>query len=185
MGHHLFDPSKIERLEDPTRFRFCSREELLQHLPRGDDSLLLDVGSGSGFYTEELAPFVGQIVGLDVQSVMHERYRERGVAGNVSLVTGEAERLPFPDGVVDGVVSTMTFHESTTDRSLAELYRVSGEETKIAIVDWSAEGTGNAGPPLEERYDSSQARRMLAGAGFTVLTAAERTETFLVVATRQ
>jgi hypothetical protein len=33
MGFHTFDPAETERLEDPTRFRFCSREELLGALP--------------------------------------------------------------------------------------------------------------------------------------------------------
>lgn len=184
MGHHVFDPSNAERLEDPARFRFCSREELLQHLPRNSDSRILDVGSGSGFYTEELAPFLGNVVGLDLHHTMHTRYVDRGVADNVSLVTGEAESLPFRDETFDGVVSTMTFHESATNDSLEELHRTMRKDAPVVIVDWSGNGGGEAGPPTDERYDVIEACRLLVTAGFTIRIAAERTETFLVVAIR-
>ncbi|MFB6293943.1 MAG: SAM-dependent methyltransferase, partial [Halonotius sp.] len=29
MGFHTFDPSMADRLDDESRYRFCSREELL------------------------------------------------------------------------------------------------------------------------------------------------------------
>lgn len=183
MGYHVFDPSNADRLEDPERFRFCSREELLQHLPREPDSYVLDVGSGSGFYTDELAPFLGHVVGLDLHHTMHTRHQDRGVADNVSLVTGDAASLPFPDERFDAAVSTMTFHESATERSLVELHRTMCANAPVVIVDWSANGSGEAGPPTDERYDVIDACRMLVTAGFTIRIAAERTETFLVVAT--
>ena len=118
MGFHTFDADRADRLEDATRFRFCSREELLEPLPRGADATVVDLGSGTGFYTDEIAPFVGHVLALDVQRAMHSKYREKGIPANVSLVTAEAESLPVATGAVDGAFSTMTFHESTTEESL-------------------------------------------------------------------
>lgn len=182
MGFHTFDPAESERLEDPTRFRFCSREELLQWLPTGRETSVLDIGSGTGFYTDELAPFVGYVVALDIQPEMNAQYHDRGLPDNVTAVTADAEHLPFVAGTFDGAVSTMTFHESTTEASITDLYRVLASGGRVVIVDWSAEGNGETGPPRSERYDLDRARVFLSDAGFEIVAAGERSETFAVVA---
>ncbi len=182
MGFHTFDPAETDRLEDPTRFRFCSREELLQQLPTGPESTVLDIGSGTGYYTDEIAPFVGHLFALDLQPEMHHQYRERGVPANVSLVTADAEQLPVRSGSFDASVSTMTFHESTTEESLAELCRVIADDGRAVFVDWSRAGRGEAGPPRSERYDAETATTLLKEAGFSLSIAAERSETFMIVA---
>jgi ubiquinone/menaquinone biosynthesis C-methylase UbiE len=182
MGFHTFDPAEADRLEEPTRFRFCSREELLQWLPTGRQQAILEVGSGTGFYTDEIAPFVGHVVALDLQVAMHDRYRERGLSENVAPVTADAGLLPFETATFDGAFSTMTFHETATDRSVEELYRVLAPGGRAVVVDWSADGNGESGPPRSERYDLDRARALLSAAGFDVEAAATRSETFAVVA---
>jgi len=184
MGFHTFDPAEIDRLEEPTRFRFCSREELLQWLPTGPDSRLLDVGSGTGFYTDEIAPFVGHVVALDLQPAMHERYGERGIPETVAPVTADARRLPFETATFDGAFSTMTFHESASEQSVAELCRVLTPGGRAVIVDWSADGDGESGPPRSERYDLDRARALLSEAGFDIEVAGTRSESFSIVAER-
>ena len=184
MGFHTFDPDEVERLTGSDRFRFCSREELLEPLPRGPEAAVVDLGSGVGFYTDELAPFVGRLHALDLQPEMHEHYRERGVPDNVVLETAAADALPFEDDTIQGVVSTMTFHESTTDAAMADLARVLAPDAPAVVVDWSREGRGEAGPPLGERFDAARARDFFADAGFDVRFARERSETFRLVARR-
>jgi len=181
VGFHTFDPEKADRLEDPTRFRFCSREELLQHLPRDGGATVLDHGSGTGFYTDEIAPFFRRVVAFDRQPAMHRQYRDRGIPDNVDLVTGDAGTLPFAAGRFDGAISTMSFHEVATPESLAELRRCLGDGRPTVIVDWSGEGNGESGPPVDERFTAREARERLIDQGFTVRLATERTETFLVV----
>jgi ubiquinone/menaquinone biosynthesis C-methylase UbiE len=183
VGFHTFDAAEADRLAGPERFRFCSREELLEPSFDGD-ATILDLGSGIGFYTDEIAPFVGRVHAVDIQPEMHDRYRERGVADTVSLETAAARALPFRDGSLDGAVSVMTFHESTTDTAMAELFRVLEPGAPVVVVDWSREGRGAAGPPRGERFDASEARSFFEGAGFDVELARERPETFRIVAVR-
>jgi ubiquinone/menaquinone biosynthesis C-methylase UbiE len=140
------------------------------------------VGSGTGFYTDEIAPFVGHVLALDVQREMHDLYREKGIPANVSSLTADAESLPLVDGILDGAFSTMTFHESTSPKSLSELQRVLVADAPFVIVDWSGEGSGENGPPVDERFSAERARELLGDAGFTVETAEERSETFRIVA---
>ncbi len=184
MGFHTFDPDEVERLTGSDRFRFCSREELLEPLPRGPEAAVVDLGSGVGFYTDELAPFVGRLHALDLQPEMHEHYRERGVPDNVVLETAAADALPFGDDAIQGAVSTMTFHESTTEAAMTELARVLRAGAPAVVVDWSRDGRGGAGPPLDERFDAARAREFFESAGFEVRLASERSETFRVVARR-
>ncbi|MFB6073630.1 MAG: class I SAM-dependent methyltransferase [Haloarculaceae archaeon] len=181
MEHHTFDPEGAERLADPERFAYCSVDELLALFDASPTDRVLDLGSGNGFYADEVAPYVGRLVGLDLQPAMLRRYRERGVPGNVDLVTGAGSALPFPDGAFDAAYSTMAFHE-VEDEALAELGRVLRSGGRLGVVDWSAAGEGTRGPPLAERYAAADARERLSAAGFSVTRAEDRRETFVVAA---
>ncbi|MFB6173288.1 MAG: class I SAM-dependent methyltransferase [Halobacteriales archaeon] len=179
---HTFDAANADVLDDVSRYRFLSRDELLGALDPAPEGAVADLGSGTGFYTAGIAPHAGTVYAVDVQSAMHARFRENGVPGNVSLVTAAAGALPFRDGCLDAAVSTMTFHEVATPDAMAEIARVLAPRGRLVTADWSAAGEGAAGPPLAERRDAAAAADLLAGAGFRVERASERPETFLVVA---
>lgn len=178
---HTFDVERADLLEDVGRYRFCSREELVA-LVGSDVDHLVDLGSGTGFYTRDLAPHVEECVGLDVQRPMHELHRDHGLAANVSLLTGDVDALPFADDSLDVVVTTMTFHEICTPEGLEEVARVLQAGGRLVSVDWSADGEGEAGPPREERESADSATALLERAGLVVERAEERPETFVVVA---
>lgn len=182
MGHHTFPVERADALEDPSRYRYCSREELLEALALAGSETVADLGSGTGFYTDDVAPFAATVYGVDVQSEMHEVYREKGVPSNVDLVTAEVADLPFEDDELDAAFSTMTYHEFASDDAIAELARVIRSDGRLALFDWSAAGDGDHGPPADERFAANDAVEALEAAGFDVISASERTETFAVVA---
>ena len=184
MGFHTFPVDRAPALEDETRFRYVSREELVGPLEAGvdADATVADLGSGTGFYTDEVAPFVGTLYAVDVQPGMHDYYRSKGVPANVRLVTAAIGDLPFDHGQLDGAVTTMTFHEFADPDALAEVRRVLEPESPLVVADWTANGRGERGPPLDERFDCPDAVDRLETAGFVVDHAAERPETYLVVA---
>jgi len=183
MGYHTFDSDRADRLEDPTRFKYVSIDELLALFAPPSDSVVADLGSGTGFYTDEIAPYVGHVQAVDVQEAMHEQYRENGVPENVALVTAEVADLPFEDGALDGVVSTMTYHEFASDGALSELARVCRPGASVGIADWTAAGAGERGPPLDERFDADATANAFEQAGFSVERAQDRRETFVLSAT--
>ncbi|RXK47001.1 class I SAM-dependent methyltransferase [Halorientalis pallida] len=186
MGHHTFDAGKAAKLEDTAaRYRSVSREELLWGLDLTGTETVVDLGSGTGFYTDDVAPHADRVYAVDIQDEMHDHYREKGVPENVELVTSGIEDLPFDDAELDAAVSTMTYHEFATDGALAELARVLPSGGRLVVVDWSADGTGEDGPPLSERFSETEAATALDDAGFAVEFGATRPETFLVVATRR
>ena len=185
MGHHTFDPAMADRLEDAARrYRYLSMEELVGALqPTGND-VVADLGSGTGFYADDIAEFAGAVYAVDVQDEMHAHYREKdgGVPENVELVTAEVADLPFGTDALDAAYTTMTYHEFASAEAFAEIRRVLKEDARFVVADWSSEGSGEIGPPTDERYSKDEAVGALEDAGFDVERADERTETFLLSA---
>lgn len=185
MGFHTYPVERADALEDAaSRFRYLSAEELLGLLNPSAGQTILDLGSGTGFFTDIVAPHVERVLAVDLQSEMHALYTEKGVPWNVELVTAAADSLPFNDGTLDGAFSTMTYHEFATPEALDELARTLAPDGSLAIADWTAEGTGEDGPPLDERYALGDARAALTAADFTVERGEERVDTFVVRARR-
>jgi ubiquinone/menaquinone biosynthesis C-methylase UbiE len=179
MGFHTFDVGRAETLEDEGRYRYVSVDELLALFDPDEGDTVADLGSGTGFYTDDVAPYVGTVHAVDVQAEMHEFYREKGAPANVEFVTAEVADLPFADDALDGAFSTMTFHEFATEASMTEVARVLAPGARFGVADWSANGRGEAGPPREERYDLAAAKEMAEAAGLTVVHGSERRETFV------
>lgn len=186
MGFHTFDAERADKLEDAARrYRFCSAEELRWALDPDPADTVADLGSGTGFYTDDVAPDVARVYAVDIQPEMHDLYREKGVPENVDLVTSGIDDLPFDDDSLDGAFSTNTYHEFATDTALAELARVIAPGGRLVLADWSADGSGEAGPPVDERFSTADAVAALDEAGFDVAFEATRPETFLVVGVRR
>ena len=179
---HTFDPANADRLDDVGRYRFCSRDELVHALDPAAGDVVADLGSGTGFYTLDVAPYVGTLYGVDVQPTMHDLFERKGLPANVELLTAEVADLPLTEDALDRAFSTMTFHEFAGTGALAELARVLRPGGRLVSVDWSAVGEEAAGPPAEERYDVDEAADLLETTGFEVGLAQERPETFVLVA---
>jgi len=70
--------------------------------------LVLDVGCGPGFPLVLVAPSIGAAVGLDISPGMLARAAENATIfglGNVSLIRGVGEALPFLDRTFDGLAA--------------------------------------------------------------------------------
>lgn len=174
---------RIDRLEDLENYRYLSGEELRSFLDPFPDWRIADLGSGTGFYTKEIAPVVDAVYAIDIDRALHEFYRNTGMASNVVPITADIANQPFRTGGLDGVVSTRTFHHGL-ESAIPEVERVLRPGGRLAIVDWSATGAGERGSGSEEKYaDLASAQSSLLKAGFHIRRAEERRETFVVTAT--
>lgn len=175
---HRFDPGRAEKLEDESRLEQLPRQELLKHV----EGTVADIGSGTGFYTDIIAEEADRVYAVDIQKEMHDFYSEKGVPENVRKVLAGADDLPFEDGEIDVLISINTFHEFP-EGTEKELYRVLTPGGTIFIHDWSSEGEGEQGPPLEHRYSAEELSQVLEKAGFDA-EADEHGEYFRIVARR-
>ena len=89
--------------------------------------LLLENGCGVGMYVEHLAPHVGRVVGLeyDFQRASEARQDVAQRRPNVYITCAAGERLPFPDGKFDLILSHEVLEHVENDRkAVAEMVRV-------------------------------------------------------------
>ena len=179
MGFHTFDPGRADQLEDPSRYAYVSVDELLALFDPQADDVVADLGSGTGFYTDDVAAAVDTVYAVDIQPEMHELYRQKGLPENVVPVTATVESLPI-DEPLDAVVSTMTFHEFATSEAMDTVADALAPGGRVALADWTRTGAGDAGPPLAERYAADDAVELCESAGITVHRAHDRRETFVL-----
>ena len=179
MGFHTFDPERAENLDDESRYRWCSIEELVTLLSPSSEDEMADLGSGTGFYTDPIAERARVVHAVDVQPEMHALYEDKGIPENVRPVTAEVADLPFEDEALDGIFSTMTYHEFSGQNAMAEIERVLAPGGRVVIVDWDKNGDGEGGSIPEERHELGHAVSALGGVGLTVDHAVSRTETFV------
>jgi len=168
MGYHTFDADRADSLEDAQRrYRFLSAEELLWAMPSTGDEVVADLGSGTGFYTDDVAPAVDHVYAVDIQEAMHDYYREKGIPENVDLVTSGVGDLPLETDSLDAAYSTMTYHEFAAEQALSEIARVLVSRGTFVVVDWSADGSGTTvrpsrsdfrPPKLQTRFVSTDTR---------------------------
>lgn len=183
MGFHTYPAERAEELEDPSRYRYCSREELLELLAPSTDDVVADLGAGTGFYSRDVAPFVDSLLAVDVQTAMGEFHCDRGTGGKTALLTAAIGQLPVRDGRLDAAFSVMTHHEYADAATLEEIGRTLRPGGRLVTVDWSATGSGEDGPPLAERYAPGAVVDQLETAGFAPDTVRDRPETFAIRAT--
>jgi len=91
------------------------------HVDRAAMSLVIDLGCGTGRFSELLtAHFAVQVVGIDPSLKMLDRARRKPATGNVAYCQGLAEALPFRDGCADLVFMSMVYHHFTDSSAVAK-----------------------------------------------------------------
>lgn len=96
-------------------------EQLLHHLNL-EDTLLLDAGCGTGLFSAEAARRGATVVSLDCGKNLLRETRRKGI---MSVVAGDAARMPMRDASFDVVISSECVeHTPSPSATVRELVRV-------------------------------------------------------------
>lgn len=106
---------------------------------------VLDVGTGSGNGLLAAAARGATATGVDLSPTMLARATQRCAelvrAGAVTLIRGDANRLPLPDRCADAVVSTFgVIFVPDPAEGIAEMVRCCRPGGRVAISAWRPEG---------------------------------------------
>jgi ubiquinone/menaquinone biosynthesis C-methylase UbiE len=101
------------------------REAIARHLP-ANASLIVDVGSGTGLFTDAMARwFDVEVVGIEPSAGMRREAALGHPHERVSYAAGEAEHLPLRDSATDFAwLSTVIHHFRDLRAAARELARV-------------------------------------------------------------
>jgi ubiquinone/menaquinone biosynthesis C-methylase UbiE len=135
--------------------------------PLDETMIVLDVACGAAHASEQAAPLVHQVVGIDITpallAVGAERLAAAGIR-NVILQQGDANALPFVDASFDIVVCRSSVHHfANPEVVLAEMARVCRPGGRVVISDMVAPSaeTRDAFDALHRLIDPSHVRALL------------------------
>ncbi|RMH81169.1 MAG: class I SAM-dependent methyltransferase [Acidobacteria bacterium] len=164
---HKFDPSKLQKLDDPSRLEFFDPKKVLREFGLRKGMTVLDIGTGAGFYLPYLSEAVGdegKVYAVDIEPLAVD-YARRKVEElslfNVEVLKSEEYKLPLEDGTVDFVFMAFVFHELEDPIAfMEEVKRVCKAIAYLCIIEWKKEER-DKGPPLEEVYSEWEVGLML------------------------
>jgi len=125
------DYDKVSRIYDTGRVANVKTiEKLIKLLHVDCNSVLLDLGCGTGNYTAALQQ--ASVIGIDVSIGMLEQARAK--CPTLQLVFGDVISLPFYSEMFDGAFAIQVLHHvKEKDTFLKEAYRVLRNRAYIAI----------------------------------------------------
>ena len=117
-------------LDLPLRRLILSPEKLADRLHLKNDSHVLEIGPGSGYFSIEVARRIpnGILELIDIQEEMLEKIRVKGVKyklKNLRFKAGDAASLPYEDNVFDVIFMVTVLAEiDNKEACLKNIYRI-------------------------------------------------------------
>ncbi|TCS83514.1 class I SAM-dependent methyltransferase [Tepidibacillus fermentans] len=163
MGHR-FDPIHAGKLNNEERRKMLPPDKVLQYLDLKKEDTVLDLGAGTGYFSIPIAKLVKKVISVDVSEEMLDHLKqelEREKIDNIETILHEIETLPFNDRIADKVILSLVLHEvKDLNQTIREIRRVLHPKGKLLVIEWEKK-ISKSGPPIEERLESFQLKRVL------------------------
>lgn len=170
MGNRIFDPAKLDRLNNPQRLLDIPPPYIWSRLDLDAVRVMVDIGAGTGFFALEflkLAP-LARVYACDLSETMLDWISENICPEHprIEPVLARGHAVPLPDACADLVYSINLHHELDEPlATLEEAHRLLRPGGKLFVCDWKKEDTAQ-GPPLAERLLPEELAAQLREAGF-------------------
>ncbi|MEM6545730.1 MAG: class I SAM-dependent methyltransferase [Pseudomonadota bacterium] len=167
-------------LERPGRQREERTDLLIKGLPLERDSVVADIGAGTGYFTFPVAARVpdGRVYAVDIQpemlEIVRERIAESGV-NNVETILGSVQSPELPAGQIDLAFIVDAYHEFSHPREMGESLKAALKPGGyLVLIEYRAE---DITVPIKtlHKMSEAQAKREMAEIGMRWV----RTDTYL------
>ncbi len=132
-------------LDRPERERQERTDLLIAELSLSEDSVVADIGAGTGYFTFPVAQRVsrGKVFSVDIQPEMLARIARRKAqenVANVETVLGEVDDPKLPDNQIDLAFIIDAYHEFSFPREMGERLKESLKPGgQLVLVEYRAE----------------------------------------------
>jgi len=99
------------------------------------NSLLLELGCGTGYFTKEIAKTNANIVAIDISPELLTVAKNNVACTNVSFRIENAYNMTFEDNQFDFVLGSSVLHHLDINKALSEVYRVLKKDGIIAFTE--------------------------------------------------
>lgn len=165
---------KILKFESEERKKELKHFESLDLLELNNDSVALEIGSGTGLFIFEAAKNIKEAISIEKNPLMTEIQRDKILNGSINNVkileeNIDNKRLSFPSNFFDGVILSTIIHEiENKDLLINEIYRVLKEKAKVVLIEFKKEDI-DKGPPIEEKVSEESMKELFIEKGFKLV----------------
>ena len=163
---HVMGHTGIKWLERREREYEEAPGRAVQGLELARDAVIVDVGSGSGYYTFRLAPLVpeGEVIGVDIQPEMvaflKTKAKELGV-DNVRSTLGKIDSVQLPGESVDAVLMVDAYHEfSHPYEMMRSIHYALKKGGRVYLLEYRAEDKEVPIKPLHKMTEAQAIKEM-------------------------
>ena len=145
----------------------------LKALGLHENSIVADLGAGTGFYSVVAGKIVprGKVYAVEIQkeylSTIQNKVKEAHL-NNVEIIWGNIEKIggtKIGDGVVDVIIaSNVLFQVEKKDEFIKETGRILKPKGRVLLVDWSTDSSVMGSKHV---IPKDKAREMFEGKGFS------------------
>jgi cyclopropane fatty-acyl-phospholipid synthase-like methyltransferase len=170
--HSFGDAEKWSKVfDDPERDAWQRPHEVIRALALKPDTVIADIGAGTGYFAVRFAHNVpqGRVYAVDIEPdmVRHlaERAKKAGL-GNLQAITG-TPRDPRLPGPVDWIVLVDAYHHiGGRERYFRELRKSIKPGGRLAVIDFRLDSP--VGPPQRARITPDTVKSELKRAGYAL-----------------
>jgi len=128
-----------DRVKNYTRYRPSYPQEALNYIVSGlqlkSDSVIADVGSGTGLLTQSLLPFGSAVIAVEPNDAMRAESDSRlSVNKNYHSIAGQAESTTLENQSVDLITAAQAFHWFDVEATAKEFIRILKPQGHVVLV---------------------------------------------------
>jgi ubiquinone/menaquinone biosynthesis C-methylase UbiE len=161
----------VDWLERNSRTQEENTNLAIAKLPLSKNSVIADIGAGSGFYTFRIAPKVpkGKVYAVEIQEDAIDYLEKKSKSlqlTNVSVIKGTEKSLALPEASLDLAIMVDVYHELLYPKEfLQSIKRTLKPAGKLLLLEYKEEDPSIA-IKKEHKMSVAQVRKELKANGF-------------------